>query len=269
MNILVLALACLAAETQPAVEVRNVEQAAQLPRDAESVRVALDTRHDHATLAAVLRQAPNVRSLHLYHPDHGLPKASIQLLASFPKLEELYLEGDFGLDDKMIAALGNLERLKSLRLRAPCASAGLSDFRLALLGGLASLQDLNMGNHPAVGGNALYREHERKVWKAISERRADTTASLASDHCKWVSQSFREIQTIKPGMTREDLLKMFQEEGGISNRTQRRYVYRGCPFIKVDVRFKSVGTPADKLTESPKDRILKLSKPFLEWSHID
>ena len=70
-------------------------------------------------------------------------------------------------------------------------------------------------------------------------------------------------------MTRKDLLKVFQEEGGLSTRTQRRYVYRGSLYIKVDVIFEAVGVPADKFAESPKDKITKISKPFLEWSIID
>lgn len=43
------------------------------------------------------------------------------------------------------------------------------------------------------------------------------------------------MQTFKPGMTRADLLKVFMEEGGISKRTWRRYVYRRYGYIKVDV----------------------------------
>jgi hypothetical protein len=89
---------------------------------------------------------------------------------------------------------------------------------------------------------------------------------VRAEHTEWVAQSLREIQTIKPGMTRAALMKVFFEEGGLSNRAQQRYAYRECPYFKVDVTFQAVGAPADKLTKSPRDRISSISKPFLEWS---
>jgi hypothetical protein len=78
-----------------------------------------------------------------------------------------------------------------------------------------------------------------------------------------------EMQTIKSGMTREELLRVFVEEGGISTRFERRYAYRNCPYIKVDLKFESIGAPDDKLTNFPKDKIKQISKPFLEWSIND
>ena len=91
----------------------------------------------------------------------------------------------------------------------------------------------------------------------------------ADEHTAWVEKSLREIESVKVGMTRLELLKVFTEEGGISTRTWRRYVYRDCPYIKVDVEFEPVGEPENKLTQSPSDKIVKISKPFLEWSILD
>jgi hypothetical protein len=84
-----------------------------------------------------------------------------------------------------------------------------------------------------------------------------------------IEKVIEETNTLKPGMTRTDLLDIFTEEGGISTRTWRRYAYRGCPYIKVDVEFKPVGNEEDKLHQSLKDIITKISKPFLELSIID
>ena len=89
------------------------------------------------------------------------------------------------------------------------------------------------------------------------------------EHSKWVAGSLREMQTVKPGMTRADLLRVLQEEGGLSTRTAQRCAYRGCPYMKVEVTFEAVGAPEDKLTKSPNDTIAKISKPFLEWSIDD
>ena len=84
-------------------------------------------------------------------------------------------------------------------------------------------------------------------------------------HMKWVDHVMRSISTIKPGMTRRDLVAVFNEEGGLSTRTQRRYVYKHCPYIKVEVNFDFVGK-TDMTVESPEDRIVKISRPYLEYA---
>ena len=102
---------------------------------------------------------------------------------------------------------------------------------------------------------------------------AAVVPSLASrgtdEHTEWIAKSLKEIESVKVGMTRVDLLKVFKEEGGISTRTRRRYAYRDCPYIKVDVEFEAVGEPEDKLSQNPRDKLIKISKPFLEWTISD
>ena len=70
-------------------------------------------------------------------------------------------------------------------------------------------------------------------------------------------------------MTRGDQLKVFTEEGGISTRAWRRYAYRDCPYIKIDAEFEAVGELDNRPGQNPQDKIVKLSKPFLEWSITD
>jgi hypothetical protein len=92
---------------------------------------------------------------------------------------------------------------------------------------------------------------------------------------EWIAESLREMQTIKVGMTRADLLKVFTTEGGLSTGLQRAYVYRKCPYIKVDVEFVPVGRPARDdagrvtLLEAKEDVIKKISKPYLDWMVLD
>ena len=87
-------------------------------------------------------------------------------------------------------------------------------------------------------------------------------------HIKWVEASLKEMETIKVGMTRADLLKVFMEEGGLSTRSSRSYVYRKCPYFKVTVEFKPVGEQS-AFPENPKDEITKISQPFLQWVVLD
>jgi len=89
------------------------------------------------------------------------------------------------------------------------------------------------------------------------------------DHTKWIAKSLREIETVKVGMTRADLLKVFKEEGGLSTRTWQRFPYHECPYIKVEVEFEPVGELESKGSYGPRDKIIKISKPFLEWSILD
>ena len=84
-----------------------------------------------------------------------------------------------------------------------------------------------------------------------------------------IQKIIENINTIKPGMTRADLLKIFTTEGGLSTHTWRRYVYQSCPYIKVDVEFKPAGNIAETLQESSDDIIVKISQPFLEFSIYD
>jgi hypothetical protein len=85
-----------------------------------------------------------------------------------------------------------------------------------------------------------------------------------SAHTDWVTSVLRSIQTIKVGMTRADLMEIFTTEGGVSSPSWRTYVYRQCPYIKVDVKFAAVGG-----VELPNDKIVEISRPYLEWSIMD
>ena len=95
------------------------------------------------------------------------------------------------------------------------------------------------------------------------------------EHTEWIAKSLREMEKIRVGMTRADLLKVFTTEGGLSTGLNRRYVYRECPYIKVDVEFEPVGRPARDaqgrvtLIEADGDVIKGISKPYLERGITD
>ena len=101
------------------------------------------------------------------------------------------------------------------------------------------------------------------------------SSQRSQQQTEWVATSLREMQKVKVGMTRADLLKVFTTEGGLSTALSRRYVYRGCPYIKVDVEFEPVGRPARDadgrvtMVEADGDVIKRISKPYLEWGIAD
>ena len=100
-----------------------------------------------------------------------------------------------------------------------------------------------------------------------SSQIADSPAASHADaeHTAWISSTLRAIQKIKVGQTRADLLKIFTTEGGMWWPPQRQYVYRHCPYIKVLVKFDQ----ADREQELPTDKIVEISRPYLEWSIMD
>ena len=84
----------------------------------------------------------------------------------------------------------------------------------------------------------------------------------------WVGRVLQRMLTIRPGMTRENLLTVFTMEGGISARTWRNYVSVDCAYFKVYVEFTLAGNP-ESMEEDPRDTIKTISKPFLEFSIMD
>lgn len=96
-----------------------------------------------------------------------------------------------------------------------------------------------------------------------------------ADHTRWVASVLSSVQELKLGMTRQDLLRVFTTEGGLSTSVQRTYVLKGCPYIKVDVHFKPVGRPErdsnGRITfvEDARDIITAISRPYLAWGIAD
>jgi hypothetical protein len=78
----------------------------------------------------------------------------------------------------------------------------------------------------------------------------------------------KTVDALHPGMTRADVLKSFETEGGISARGWNHYVYKRCPYIKIDVTF-AVADGADPFNEATTDKIATVSKPYLQFSIKD
>ncbi len=83
------------------------------------------------------------------------------------------------------------------------------------------------------------------------------------------------METITPGMTRAQLQKIFTPDGGLSMILQRTFVSRDCSYFKVDVTFRAVGRPEkdsdrrETSGEDDRDVIVSISRPYLEWAHMD
>jgi hypothetical protein len=107
------------------------------------------------------------------------------------------------------------------------------------------------------------------------------------DHITWVGTVLARMQTIRPGMTRRALLRVFKTEGGVFQnsctlgpngdrcRLDRTFASRDCQYCKVDVEFEAVGLPIQDqygravVKEDGRDIIVRMSRPYLEFMIID
>jgi len=118
----------------------------------------------------------------------------------------------------------------------------------------------------AVGGSASFRPAQSAA-----------VDMNAQSHEAWLAGILQRVDSIKPGMTRADLLKVFRTNGQPSPEMlaltglRRTFISRDCPYFKVDVEFEPVAHPEWGIStieppglEDSRDIILKISKPYVQ-----
>jgi len=121
---------------------------------------------------------------------------------------------------------------------------------------LDQLEHTDYGRQPNVIGNARFEiKHNTSTGRPLEPVTLPGEPVIDWSHTQWVGNVLAWIATIKPGMTRSDLLRVFTTEGGLSTRTHRTYVLKQCPTIKVDVEFSISGNEAE-------DKITQISRPL-------
>src|SRR2546430_1369593 len=60
-------------------------------------------------------------------------------------------------------------------------------------------------------------------------------------HQQWLEERYKEAISIKPGMSRADLIKLFDEDGGMQMIAATRYVLKSCRLIQIEVKFNAYG----------------------------
>ncbi len=135
---------------------------------------------------------------------------------------------------------------------------------------LNELERTDYGKRPNVIRNVRFEiQHNTSTGRPLETVALPGTPRPDVEHTEWVSNVLAWASDVKPGMTRRDVLRVFTEEGGMSTRTRRTYVLKGCPYIKVDVEFVAGSNELDQLTEMPDDKIVRISKPYLEYGILD
>ncbi|MGZ5262061.1 MAG: hypothetical protein ACXWC0_30985 [Burkholderiales bacterium] len=90
--------------------------------------------------------------------------------------------------------------------------------------------------------------------------------AIDQEHTDWIEHVLRVVSHIKPGMTRQSLSRSFEGDVGLQSRSQGRYAYKHCHNIKIDIEFSRVDDGPDF---SPDDKIVKVSRPYLEYPISD
>ena len=86
---------------------------------------------------------------------------------------------------------------------------------------------------------------------------------------KWLQDRYEEATSVKVGMSREDLLKVFDQDGGLDTIPARRYTLRSCSMIKIDVEFDTQYGVRYAKKPDPELKITNVSKPYLEYASLD
>jgi len=99
-----------------------------------------------------------------------------------------------------------------------------------------------------------------------SQQRVTVISQEEAKHLDWLVARIGEALSIKAGMSRADLLKVFQVEGGLQRIPPERYCLQSCVYIKVRVRFRVAKTVSPQPHVEPGKQYERLrSIPHTDW----
>jgi hypothetical protein len=103
---------------------------------------------------------------------------------------------------------------------------------------------------------------------AISGRAQEVARGKGDECLKWLVARVQEAHSVKPGMTRAQLLAVFYPDGGLQRFLAERYVLRSCNYIKINVEFNSADAARSILPDNM-ITIKSVSTPYLEAPIMD
>ena len=86
---------------------------------------------------------------------------------------------------------------------------------------------------------------------------------------RWLEERYKEATSMRAGMSRAELMRVFEEDGGLQRIPAGRYVLRSCRMIKVEVEFDVENGQAYEGVPEEELKIRSVSKPYLEYMHTD
>jgi poly-D-alanine transfer protein DltD len=92
-----------------------------------------------------------------------------------------------------------------------------------------------------------------------SVRAEESNDKVEEAHQQWLLDRLRDAKSIKPGMSRTQLLELFEEEGGFDTDPPLRYVLKRCPVMHIDVQFMTVDERHAKKHPATADDLLQIA----------
>jgi hypothetical protein len=88
---------------------------------------------------------------------------------------------------------------------------------------------------------------------------------------KWVEACVKDFESLHPGMTRSEVQARFFMDGGLQGISPVRFTHPSCPYFKVDVEFdfKRDANDQNRAIQAGTDRVIRVSKPYLERPYMD
>jgi hypothetical protein len=92
---------------------------------------------------------------------------------------------------------------------------------------------------------------------------------LEETRTQWLHERYAEATSIKPGMSRADLLRVFREDGGLQTTPATHYILKSCDMIQIEAKFDMEYGRAYKEKPDPDLKITKVSRPYLKYPSMD
>ena len=108
------------------------------------------------------------------------------------------------------------------------------------------------------------------IWTSCAQS-DNAQKDTGENHVKWVTKCLMDFDSIKPGMTREEIAKRFPMDGGLQAVSSVRFTHPSCRYFKMDVEFdfKRDATDQNRAIKRKNDKVTKVSKPYIERPYID
>lgn len=97
------------------------------------------------------------------------------------------------------------------------------------------------------------------------------TIKIMDDFSKRVASCLKDFQSLKPGISRSEISRIFPLDGGIQGISPVRFAHPDCPYFKFEVEFefKTDSDDQNRAIRGDDDRATIISKPYIEAPHLD
>jgi hypothetical protein len=84
-----------------------------------------------------------------------------------------------------------------------------------------------------------------------------------------IKEAISVAGNLKERNIRSEVERDFVLDGGLQSRGTSRYMFKKCRFIKIEVTFSNDELSGTWIDGSPNDRVVNVSKPYLEYPFMD